>query len=131
MRNKFLKGVIIFLISIIVISTMFYTVNADYSSQMSSLITDASSNNGKLSKDDTGTADTVGNMTGIIISVVRIIGVTIAIVMLLTVAMKYMTAAPGEKADIKKSAIGYVVGAIVLFAVTGILGIIQQFASNV
>jgi hypothetical protein len=48
--------------------------------------------------------------------------------MLLTVAMKYMSAAPGDKADIKKSAVAYVVGAIVLFAVTGILTIIEQFA---
>ena len=39
-----------------------------------------------------------------------------------------MTAAAGDKADIKKSAVAYVVGAIVIFAVTGILGVIQQFA---
>ena len=48
--------------------------------------------------------------------------------LLLTVAMKYMSSAPGDKADIKKSAVAYVVGAIVLFAVTGILTIIEQFA---
>ncbi len=51
--------------------------------------------------------------------------------MLLVVAMKYMTAAPGEKADIKKSAVAYVVGAITLFAVTGILGIIEEFSINI
>ena len=51
--------------------------------------------------------------------------------MLLVVAMKYMTAAPGEKADIKKHAVVYVVGAVVLFAVTGILGLINTFSSNI
>ena len=36
-----------------------------------------------------------------VITVVRIIAVTIAIIMLLAVAMKYMTSAPGDRADIK------------------------------
>jgi hypothetical protein len=45
--------------------------------------------------------------------------------------MKYMMAAPGDKAEIKKSAVIYVVGAIVLFAVGGILSIIQKFAENI
>ena len=40
-----------------------------------------------------------------------------------------MSAAPGEKAEIKKSAVVYVVGAIVLFAVTGLLTIIEKFAT--
>ena len=42
-----------------------------------------------------------------------------------------MVAAPGEKADIKKSSIQYVVGAIVLFGVVGILTIISNFATAV
>ena len=41
-----------------------------------------------------------------------------------------MTAAPGEKADIKKHAIPYVVGAVIMFACTGILTIIENFASS-
>lgn len=66
-----------------------------------------------------------------IITIARIIAVGVAIVMLLTLAMKYMMAAPGDKAEIKKSAVIYVVGAIVLFAVGGILSIIQKFAENI
>ena len=65
---------------------------------------------------------------GTVASILRIAGVGIAVVMLLTIAMKYMTAAAGDKADIKKSAVAYVVGAIVLFAVTGILTIIEKFS---
>ena len=54
-----------------------------------------------------------------------------AIIMLIVLAIKYISAAPGDKADIKKHAVVYVVGAIVLFAASGILGIIKNFASNV
>lgn len=73
----------------------------------------------------------ISSMIVTIITIVRVVGVCIAIVMLLTLAMKYMTAAAGEKADIKKSAVQYVVGAVVLFAAVGILGIIGDFASNI
>ena len=48
--------------------------------------------------------------------------------MITVLAMKYMLAAPSEKADIKKHAIPYVVGAIIMFSVSGILSILQNFA---
>ncbi len=73
----------------------------------------------------------ISSMLVTIITIVRIAGICIAIAMLLVLAMKYMTAAAGEKADIKKSAVQYVVGAVVLFAAVGILGIIGEFASNI
>lgn len=97
-----------------------------YADKMSGLLT-----NSESYTDKTNTVSKVNTITGTVITTIRIIGVAVAIVMLLIVAMKYMTAAPGDKADIKKSAIQYVVGAIVLFAVTGILGIINQFASGI
>ena len=50
--------------------------------------------------------------------------------MIVVLAMKYMMAAPGEKAEIKKHAVVYIVGAVVLFASSGLLGIIQDFAST-
>ena len=50
--------------------------------------------------------------------------------MLTYVAIKYMSAAPSEKADFKKSATGFVVGAVVLFATTNILGVIADFAKS-
>lgn len=65
-----------------------------------------------------------------VISVARIVGVTIAIVMLLVIAMKYMMSSAGERADIKKHAVAYVVGAVILFGVVGILGIIENFTTT-
>lgn len=65
------------------------------------------------------------------ISVMRVVCVTIAIVILLVISMKYMMSAPGDRADIKKHAVHYVIGAFILFAVTGILGIINNFAQQI
>lgn len=64
------------------------------------------------------------------IAIVRVVGMCIAVTLLLVVAIKYMSAAPGEKADIKKASVAYVVGAIVLFGAVGILGIISSFAQG-
>ena len=63
-----------------------------------------------------------------IITAVRIGAVTIALAVLLTIAMKYMVSSAGDRADIKKHAIAYVTGAVILFAVSGILGMIEEFA---
>lgn len=79
--------------------------------------------------DSTGTSDAATSIIGSIITIVQIIGVGVAIIMLIVLAIKYISAAPGDKAEIKKHAVVYVVGAIVLFAASGILGIIKNFAS--
>ena len=137
-KNNVKKITLLFMIAIIVFS---FTSNvnaeaeksdksakkkgADFS--MSALISDLDEGAGEKDK----TANAINDIVTTVITIARVIGVAVAIVMLLVVAMKYMTAAPGEKADIKKSAVVYVVGAIVLFAVTGILGIINAFSSNI
>ncbi len=67
-------------------------------------------------------------IAGAVITITRIVAAGIAIRMISVLAMKYMTAAPSDKADIKKHAIPFVVGAIIMFSVSGILGIIQKFS---
>ncbi len=42
-----------------------------------------------------------------------------------------MQAAPGEKADIKKSAVVYVIGAVILFGAVGIMETIKQFSASI
>lgn len=127
MSKKMIKAIALFcIISAVVMLVVPSFAASSYSSQMSSLI-----NNADTAVVTTGASAAATNITATVISSVRIIGVCVAVVMLLTVAMKYMSAAPGDKADIKKSAVAYVVGAIVLFAVTGILTIIEQFAKIV
>lgn len=129
MLKKNIKLFVLFaLISCIMASMLNVYVNAsDYGSKMIGELNEVE----KGETTESSATKSVNNIVSSVITIARIVGVTVAIVMLLVVAMKYMSAAPGEKADIKKSAVVYVVGAIVLFAVTGILGIINSFSSNI
>ena len=79
---------------------------------------------------DGSTATSVGNIVGSVLYVAKIVAVGLALIMLAVLAMKYMSAAPGEKATIKKHAVVYIVGAIVLFGAAGILNIIETFATK-
>ena len=82
-------------------------------------------------KDTSGASSSLSKIIGAIINIVQVVGTGVAIIMLIVLAIKYISAAPGDKADIKKHAVVYVVGAIVLFAATGILEIIKRFSDNV
>lgn len=77
-------------------------------------------------------ADTaLGNIGGMFLSVAQIIGTSVAVVMLIVLAIKYISAAPNDKADIKKHAVVYIVGAIVLFAASALLGILKNFTTGI
>ena len=73
----------------------------------------------------TNVTNMVTNAAETTVSVLRIAGVTIA------VAMKYMMSSAGDRADIKKHAIAYVVGAVVLFGATNIIAAIIEFTDQV
>ena len=81
--------------------------------------------------DSTGVSESIGNMAIAILSVVQVVGMAVAVIMLIVLAIKYISAAPSDKAEIKKHAVVYVVGAVVLFAATGIMEIIKNFAGNI
>ncbi len=71
------------------------------------------------------------NIVGAMAVIIKIVGTGVAVIMLVVLAIKYMMAAPGDKADIKKHAVVYIVGAVILFASTQIIGIIAEFSSNI
>ena len=74
--------------------------------------------------------DSLKNIINAVLGWVQIIGIGVAVIMLIVLAIKYISAAPGDKAEIKKHAVVYVVGAVILFAATGILQIIRTFATQ-
>lgn len=123
-----IKKLSIALLFVLALSFMFniYISNATYNDKMKTLVAPDG-----IPEQATSASEKVTTVVSVIITIIRIVGVTIAIVMLLAVAMKYMTAAAGEKAEIKKSAVQYVVGAVVLFGAVGILGIVNDFAKNI
>lgn len=74
-------------------------------------------------------ASSIQTIGGSVLGVAQVIGMVVAVVMLIVLAIKYISAAPNDKAEIKKHAVVYIVGAIILFAASGILGIIKNVAS--
>lgn len=81
-------------------------------------------------KGDTGNATGITNLFNNIIGIVQVIGTGIAVIMLIVLAIKYLIAAPSEKADIKKGALIYVVAAVILFAAVNILAVIQDWSKD-
>lgn len=95
----------------------------------------ASSDPGTLlqSLDGSSTSVETENITNLgnsIIAVVRIVGVVVAVVILLILGIKYMMGSAEEKADYKKSMIPYIVGAVLIFASTAIVGVVYDMASS-
>lgn len=99
-------------------------------------------NSTQISKDDvtklySGNVDKVGDakdatlsIISAILNTIKVASAGIAVVIIIVIACKYMLASAGDRADIKKHAIAYVVGAIILFGVTGILGILVDISNS-
>lgn len=72
----------------------------------------------------------VTDAVGAVMAAIRIIATGVAIVMISAVAIKYLMAAPGDRADMKKSSIQYVVGAVIVFGAANILTILVNAFSE-
>ena len=125
--TKVMKVVVVAIIAALLIASLVSVVNAQSISFGDINETTVT----KDAKDTTGAASSLNRIIGSAITIVQVVGVGVAIIMLIVLAIKYISAAPGDKADIKKHAVVYVVGAVVLFAASGILGIVKNFAKNV
>ena len=75
-------------------------------------------------------ADAITKIISAVLGVVRTAGAAVAVIILMTIAAKYIMASAGDRADIKKYAVNYVVGAIILFGASGILGLVKDFVDN-
>jgi len=74
----------------------------------------------------TGLDTTTSNIIGI----VQFICYAAAVILLVILGVKWIMAAPEAKADLKKSAVIYVVGAVLVFAAGAILQVIRSVANN-
>lgn len=126
MTKKIAKMLIVALLAVVLVASLSQSVFAEmkFGSIDVGTVTDEA-------KDNSGAAKSVNNILGAILTVVQVVGTGVAVIMLVVLAIKYISAAPGDKADIKKHAVVYVVGAVVLFAASGILQIVKNFASNI
>ena len=80
---------------------------------------------GAITITNTGTERIVG-FGNIILRVVQVIGTAAALIMITICATQFMLAAPEGKAEYKKRLVPIVIGSIILFAASNILGLIQS-----
>lgn len=78
----------------------------------------------------TPTQKEITNPMQVIIGIFQVVAVGVAIIMLIVLAIKYMSSAPSDRAEIKKHAVVYIVGAVICFGASGILGIIKEFVNE-
>ena len=91
-------------------------------------VTVATQFSGKTPDGDTQNAAV--NILGSILAVVRTVGVIIAVAILMIIGIKYIIASAGDRADIKKYAVKYIIGALILFAASGLITIAQNIINK-
>lgn len=121
--NRIIKIVFIIFTLMYVFSTLFCVSNA--SSEMRNTFRKLD-NKG----DNTNSSAMVYSVVGTILITLQVVAVGVALIVLVVLAIKYISASPGDKAEIKKSMIVYTVGALTVFASASILRLIQIFTSQ-
>ena len=74
--------------------------------------------------------DSVQNFGKAIVSVVRVVGVIVAVIVLLILGIKYMVGSAEERAEYKKTMVPYIVGAVLIFASTTLVGVIYDLSMS-
>ena len=127
MKNNVIRVIAVALLVALAVCA-FSMVNVSYGIKFDTVNTGTVTNG---AEDSSGAASSMQRILGAILTVTQVIGVGVAVIMLIVLAIKYISAAPSDKAEIKKHMVVYVVGAVVLFAASGILEIIKRFALNI
>jgi len=88
-------------------------------------------NPGTYTGDSEADVSQIGTIGNGIIRVVTTIGSVVSVIILIVLGIKYMMGSAEEKAEYKKTMIPYIIGAILIFAASGIATIVFNFASTI
>lgn len=120
MKNKILKIMSILVVIIMMVMCLSNIVMADD-------LLDPTS----VTAQSTTASTSVGNIISEVLGIVQVIAIGVAVIMLVVLAIKYISASPSEKANIKEGLKIYIVGAVLLFGASGILQILKSFAGQI
>ncbi len=81
--------------------------------------------------DTTGGNTQFISMGNVLIGTMRVVGTVIAVVALMVIGLRYMFGSTQEKASYKETMIPYLIGAIMLFTIPNILGIIYDLVKGI
>ena len=70
---------------------------------------------------------TVDRVMGAVIKLISTVGAGIAVIMLVVIGIQYVTKGAEGKAEAKKDLTGYIIGAVILFGISGILRLLNMF----
>ncbi len=124
MKKSLMKLVISLIIFCFVLGFYFYF------SQVEAFDWGGEIDNTVASEDSSGVSTSLTGLAGTVVTVVRVICMGVAVIMLIVLGIKYMVSAPSDRASIMKHAWVYLVGALIMFASSAIIGIIAKFASQ-
>lgn len=135
MKNKTLKIIAVLLIAIalVTLTTTIVRAKAEVGVGVGEGAGEGATDDGfqNITAQNPGnSATTISNTAGKILYIVRIIGMAVAVIMLTILGIKYVAASPNEKADYKKGMTVYVIGAVLLFGASLLLGVIQNFVNG-
>ena len=80
---------------------------------------------------DSSGNSTLSNVGSKLYGIILVVGSAVAFITLVILAIKFMTAAPGEKAEIKKTLIGFVIGVLILLCTLTILRVLQSIGQSI
>lgn len=121
MKRIITKFIVVILISILLIACLGSVVSKAFEWNIDNMA------NASAKGNVVGTTRTV---MGVAITITRTVCMGVAFIMLTILGIKYMTSAPSDRASVVKHAYVYIFGAILMFASSGIIGIIAKFASQ-
>lgn len=75
-------------------------------------------------------ADKVAAIANSIIGPLRIVGNVVSVISLIVIGIKYMIGSVEEKAEYKQTMLPYLIGALMLFAITNLLSILATIVGG-
>lgn len=82
-------------------------------------------------KEDTSDSTQYKSMVKNIVGYINVIGVVISVIILMVLGIKYMLGTVEEKAEYKKTMMGYVIGALMIFSTTTIANILYSIGLSI
>ena len=79
---------------------------------------------------DTGAATQVQGIGEQIIGIIQVVGSLVAVGVIVVLGIKYMMGSAEEKAEYKKTMLPYLIGAIMVFAITNLLSILVEIVGG-
>lgn len=122
--KKYTKILLILLLSVFLVSIV---ANESFSVGSSDAIDAMDKMANTDLNDDTGK---LGGIINAVIGLIQVAGTGISMIMVTVLGIRYLMAAPNDKADVKKQIAPLVIGAVILFAAVNLVDIIANMATD-